>query len=167
MEMFFIDQALLQNLIGATQLIQASPDLVQQDMPVLQTHMAALQSALAARMATLNNAPCQEEQALNENTQEAADKIRVNKINEKARRVIAQSREADSFTSVEIIKTGKKLLTEKEAAEHLSIHPISLKRRRLAGKGPKYIPLGPRQVRYEDIDLDEFKVQLKQGGLDA
>jgi excisionase family DNA binding protein len=82
--MRLIDLTLLQNLIGASKLIQTDPNLVQQDMPILQTHMAALQSALASRMTACTLGQSQQASPDKQEPEwltvvEAAEKLRVSR----------------------------------------------------------------------------------------
>jgi excisionase family DNA binding protein len=46
-------------------------------------------------------------------------------------------------------------LTVTEAAERIKLSPSYLKKLRLAGGGPPYVPFGKRIV-YTDTDLDEW-----------
>ena len=49
----------------------------------------------------------------------------------------------------------QQLLTEQEAAQHLSLAVKTLQRWRWAGKGPQFVKIGAA-VRYEVADLDAF-----------
>ena len=174
MNLGLIELKTLEHLNEALKSIQASPNLESQDVPVLKAHLAAIQSVAENRVSA-PSVPGQSQQVSKGNiqpdeyltVQEAADLNRVTDVNEKRKRVVVTSREAVSSNLADMTKAGKNLLTEKKAAEYLRVHAISLKRWRLAGKGPKYVPFGPRQVRYEVLDLDHFIDQLKKGGLDA
>jgi excisionase family DNA binding protein len=55
-----------------------------------------------------------------------------------------------------------RLLTSKETAEILSIPEGTLRQWRCAGKGPVFIKLGGKSVRYNRTDLDEFIRQGRQ-----
>lgn len=49
----------------------------------------------------------------------------------------------------------KKLLTDIEAAEYLGISPGTLRNWRSHNRGPRYIRLGSRAIRYAFDDLDQ------------
>jgi predicted DNA-binding transcriptional regulator AlpA len=48
------------------------------------------------------------------------------------------------------------LMGQSTAAEFLGLSPRTLERWRLEGRGPKYLKLGPRAVRYSLASLREF-----------
>ena len=48
------------------------------------------------------------------------------------------------------------LLTTTAAAAVLQVHPATLVNWRKAGTGPKYVRLGPRNIRYHRADLTEY-----------
>lgn len=50
----------------------------------------------------------------------------------------------------------KILLTEKEAAQYLSLSVHTLRRWRLFSQGPSFTKLGSKAVRYPIAGLDEF-----------
>jgi excisionase family DNA binding protein len=43
-----------------------------------------------------------------------------------------------------------------ETAKYLGVPARTLDRWRISGQGPKFVRLGPRQVRYRVADLDEY-----------
>lgn len=49
-----------------------------------------------------------------------------------------------------------RLLTTKEAAEHLGLKEVTLRTWRRTGSGPMYVELSPRAVRYRPEDLQSF-----------
>ena len=173
----FIDENALQNIRNAQKYIQTSPDLDLQDMPTLANECEEFKSAIIGRTAAFK--PDQRNQGSTDKQEvDAALSVEedtamnsVNDVNGGSEMAMAKSKEAVSSKTADMTekrrKTAKNFFTEKEAAEYLKVNRISLKRWRLAGKGPRYVRLGPRQVRYEDIDLNNFTDQLKKGGLDA
>lgn len=50
---------------------------------------------------------------------------------------------------------NKNILTARQAAAYLKLHPVSLARWRMLGTGPKYIKMA-RYIRYRLDDLNEF-----------
>jgi predicted DNA-binding transcriptional regulator AlpA len=48
------------------------------------------------------------------------------------------------------------LLKEREVAERLSMSVFTLRNWRVAGRGPRWVVLGRRAVRYRPEDLDEY-----------
>jgi hypothetical protein len=48
------------------------------------------------------------------------------------------------------------LLTEKEAARLLKLHPRSLSRMRVQGRGPAFVRHGARLIRYRLQDIEEW-----------
>lgn len=50
------------------------------------------------------------------------------------------------------------LLTAKEAAEHLRLKPETLKHWRMYGRGPKFLSLGKRSIRYRREDLEAWVI---------
>jgi excisionase family DNA binding protein len=48
------------------------------------------------------------------------------------------------------------LLTTKEAAAYLNLHPSTLEKWRVYGGGPKYYRLRNKAIRYHRSDLDAF-----------
>lgn len=174
MDTFFIAQTVHEHLDGSFASIHKNPDLVPQDIPILESKVALLHALVAERKVA-----CAQDQQSKISAdrqefdaalagQEAVATLQTNNVDEKSRSApeeVGSSKLADMAKNQ--VKTTKKFLTEKEAAGYLKIHQISLKRMRLAGKGPRYVPLGPRQIRYEEIDLDHFTDQLKNGGQDA
>jgi predicted DNA-binding transcriptional regulator AlpA len=60
---------------------------------------------------------------------------------------------------------SSELLTPEQLAEHLQLSPLTLSNWRIAGKGPPYLKLGSRVVRY---DLDAVETWLaEQNGQEA
>ena len=57
-----------------------------------------------------------------------------------------------------------RLLNTKEAAEYLGLSPYTLERWRYLGKGPRFIRVGSKSVRYRQTDLDAF---LEIGGVNG
>ena len=49
-----------------------------------------------------------------------------------------------------------RLLTTKEAAEFLGLHPVTLAAWRVARRGPRYVKLSARAVRYRLRDLELY-----------
>ncbi len=47
-------------------------------------------------------------------------------------------------------------LTPREAAAHLGVHVLSLARWRSQGRGPKWVQLSRRAVRYARSELDRY-----------
>ena len=47
-------------------------------------------------------------------------------------------------------------LTTDQAAERISVKPITLKKMRTAGGGPPYLIVGPRRVLYDVEKFDEW-----------
>ncbi len=45
------------------------------------------------------------------------------------------------------------LINEQEAARKMGVKPITLQLWRLAGKGPRYVRLGTRTIRYRPEDI--------------
>jgi hypothetical protein len=171
MDTFFIDQTILEFLDGSFASIHKNRDLVMRDMPLLESKLALVNSALAEQKAVCTQDQQSEilvdkqECDVRPTDQEAVATSQTNNMGKKSRNAL------DSSTLANVSKshgqTTKDLLTEEEAADYLKVHRVSLKRWRLAQKGPRYVDLGPRQKRYEQIDLDNFADQLKKGGLDA
>lgn len=58
-------------------------------------------------------------------------------------------------------------LTTQEAAEYLSISATTLVRWRSIGKGPKFSRPGPRLIRYDIEDLQEFMESAAEDDSDA
>jgi excisionase family DNA binding protein len=58
------------------------------------------------------------------------------------------------------------LLTSKEVAARLGIHPVTLKRWRQEGKGPAYYQFGGKgPCRYKERDVDQWlALNRKEGG---
>ncbi|MGW5147606.1 helix-turn-helix transcriptional regulator [Rhodococcus koreensis] len=59
------------------------------------------------------------------------------------------------------------LLTEREAAVRLGVHPGTLAKWRCQGEGPTYFKMGNRPkspVRYEEDDLHTWMEQQRRGG---
>lgn len=54
-----------------------------------------------------------------------------------------------------------RLLTQKEAAEILSVSPLTLEAWRWQGKGPKYIKIG-KLARYRESDIYAFIEKLAE-----
>ena len=52
-------------------------------------------------------------------------------------------------------------LTEREAARFLGVVPRTLNNWRYSNKGPAYIRLGTRAVRYLPTDLDAYRQQQR------
>jgi len=52
-------------------------------------------------------------------------------------------------------------LTEREAARFLGVAPRTLNNWRYSGKGPAYIRIGSRAVRYLPTDLDVYRQQQR------
>jgi len=50
----------------------------------------------------------------------------------------------------------KALMTEKQAAEFLGFSPRALQQWRISGRGPKFLKISARAVRYRPDDLDEW-----------
>jgi len=50
----------------------------------------------------------------------------------------------------------EKFLTTKEAAAYLGLMPCTLEKWRCQGKGPRFVKLGSKAVRYRRSDLDAF-----------
>jgi excisionase family DNA binding protein len=48
------------------------------------------------------------------------------------------------------------LLTEEEAAEYLRLTPRALQAWRYQGKGPRFVRISRRAIRYRRDDLEEF-----------
>lgn len=61
------------------------------------------------------------------------------------------------------MNTGRSLLTEREAAELLSISPFTLRTWRLRGTGPRYVRIGAA-IRYSCVDLEAFIVASPDEG---
>ena len=53
---------------------------------------------------------------------------------------------------------------EKKAAELTGLSVRSLQRRRLEGRGPTYLKMGRRAVRYAESDLVAFLEEARQNG---
>ena len=51
--------------------------------------------------------------------------------------------------------SDRQLITETEAADFLGLQPVTLRRWRWAGKGPRFLKIGGA-VRYERATLEEF-----------
>lgn len=49
-----------------------------------------------------------------------------------------------------------KWITEKNAADYLDVHPLTLRKMRLAGKGPRHHVIGAGSIRYTPADLDSY-----------
>jgi len=52
------------------------------------------------------------------------------------------------------------LLTEKVVAEMLSVTPRALQKWRLEGRGPKFVKISSRAIRYRRQDLNEWVERL-------
>lgn len=50
----------------------------------------------------------------------------------------------------------RNLLTQNQAAEYLGINKRTLENWRYAGRGPEYVRLSHRAVRYRQSDLEKF-----------
>lgn len=48
------------------------------------------------------------------------------------------------------------LITTVEAARRLGLHPTTLGTWRVEGRGPKYVKLGARKVRYRESDIEDW-----------
>lgn len=53
-------------------------------------------------------------------------------------------------------RTLKDLLSTKEAALYLNLHPSTLEKWRVYGGGPRAYRLGAKAIRYRRADLDAF-----------
>jgi predicted DNA-binding transcriptional regulator AlpA len=51
------------------------------------------------------------------------------------------------------------LLREREAAARLSVTPAALRKWRSIGRGPRFLRLGSRMIRYHENDLQHFMEQ--------
>lgn len=71
----------------------------------------------------------------------------------------------DKESPSQVIPLKNNLMTQEQAAEYLEVHPATLTKWRLDGKGPNYIQLGEKKIRYKMEDLiqyiDNSKVVLK------
>lgn len=52
-----------------------------------------------------------------------------------------------------------RLITERDAAELLSVRPATLRRWRWAGDGPAFVRIGRRAIRYAPAALSDFIAQ--------
>ena len=52
--------------------------------------------------------------------------------------------------------TDTEFLTTQQAAEFLSLKPTTLNQWRWSGKGPKYVRIGERTIRYRHQDLHHW-----------
>jgi predicted DNA-binding transcriptional regulator AlpA len=52
--------------------------------------------------------------------------------------------------------TKRHLLNTIKAAEYLDIHPTTLATWRVEGRGPRYVKVGPRKVRYRPEDIETW-----------
>ncbi len=60
--------------------------------------------------------------------------------------------------------TQQHLMTTDEAAEFLDIHPATLATWRSEGRGPRYLKVGERNVRYQQEELERWlKAQERTG----
>jgi predicted site-specific integrase-resolvase len=50
----------------------------------------------------------------------------------------------------------ERLLSAKDAAQFLDVHPVTLGVWRHEGRGPTYIKVSPQNVRYRLSDLEQF-----------
>jgi predicted DNA-binding transcriptional regulator AlpA len=57
-----------------------------------------------------------------------------------------------------------RLLKEAEVSERLGISTMTLRKWRLFRKGPGYLKLGPKAVRYPEADLCKWIESLQRGG---
>lgn len=53
--------------------------------------------------------------------------------------------------------TSPEYLTERQLAEILGVGVSTLQQWRYAGRGPHYVKLGPRMVRYARADVDRWR----------
>jgi len=54
------------------------------------------------------------------------------------------------------IDTSRRLMTTAEAAEYLGVSESLLHQWRGKGVGPRFTKMGPRMVRYQQSDLDDY-----------
>jgi len=59
-----------------------------------------------------------------------------------------------------------KLLKEAEIAERLGVSVMTLRKWRIFGKGPTFLKLGPKAVRYPEGELSRW-IETRQRGGDA
>jgi excisionase family DNA binding protein len=59
------------------------------------------------------------------------------------------------------MEEGEELITEEQVAELLTVSVSTVRRLRVSGKGPRYIRISERVVRYRRKDVLEW---MEQGG---
>jgi len=70
--------------------------------------------------------------------------------------------------SDQVIPAPRELLDEKEAADYLTVAVATMRNWRSLKRGPRFLKIGARCVRYSRADLDSFmKVDPAFSGVDA